>query len=278
MAPARTQQVSSKEFAAKYKSKREVYNFLAVDAGIYLPAYEQVTIYFLKDIVAMRKKAVKARAVRHISVPQYEGLALKDIAQFLDAGHRQVYDFFPDQQEIHKVSKEWICNVCATVLGDAFSAWVKEQIEERNVQVTKKKNLMIAMDPELAAAFQASTKVSRKYLLSMAILTPLFADSEQGRLREPDAVRQQAAPHQEADRGGQAGRVPEGGRVGKCHGRARQPPSSSPNPRGAGGDRQDCCVLYVADDQRRPRRAGLGGLGRHQGRQWLAAALHGWLV
>ena len=27
-------------------------NFLAVDVGIYLPAYEQVSIYFLKDIAA----------------------------------------------------------------------------------------------------------------------------------------------------------------------------------------------------------------------------------
>ena len=32
--------VSAKEFAAKYSSKREVYNFLAVDMGVYLPHYE----------------------------------------------------------------------------------------------------------------------------------------------------------------------------------------------------------------------------------------------
>ena len=50
------QQVTAKEFAAKYQSKRECYNFLAVDAGVYLPAYDQVTIYFLKDLVSGRKK------------------------------------------------------------------------------------------------------------------------------------------------------------------------------------------------------------------------------
>ena len=32
-------QLSVAEFAAKYRSKREVYNFLTVDAGVYLPAY-----------------------------------------------------------------------------------------------------------------------------------------------------------------------------------------------------------------------------------------------
>ena len=28
-----------KEFEAKYRSKREVYHFLSVDTGIYLPSY-----------------------------------------------------------------------------------------------------------------------------------------------------------------------------------------------------------------------------------------------
>jgi len=32
-------QLSAVEFAAKYRSKRECYNFLAVDAGVYLPPY-----------------------------------------------------------------------------------------------------------------------------------------------------------------------------------------------------------------------------------------------
>ena len=31
--------ITAKDFAAKYKSKREVYNFLSVDCGIYLPKY-----------------------------------------------------------------------------------------------------------------------------------------------------------------------------------------------------------------------------------------------
>ena len=33
-----------------------MYNFLAVDVGVYLPAYEQATIYFLKDITMGKKK------------------------------------------------------------------------------------------------------------------------------------------------------------------------------------------------------------------------------
>ena len=33
------QRVSAKEFASKFKSKRECYNFLAVDCEVYLPPY-----------------------------------------------------------------------------------------------------------------------------------------------------------------------------------------------------------------------------------------------
>ncbi len=37
-APAKVK-ITAKEFAAKFRSKREVYNFLAVQVGAYLPSY-----------------------------------------------------------------------------------------------------------------------------------------------------------------------------------------------------------------------------------------------
>ena len=49
-------EVSAKLFAAKFNSKREVYNFLAVDVDVYLPHFDLVTIYFLKDLAHGRKK------------------------------------------------------------------------------------------------------------------------------------------------------------------------------------------------------------------------------
>ena len=46
LAPAKVK-ITAKEFAAKYRSKREVYNFLAVDVGVYLPAYGKWLSKFL---------------------------------------------------------------------------------------------------------------------------------------------------------------------------------------------------------------------------------------
>ena len=63
-------QVTSKEFAAKYRSKREVYNFLATDVGVYLPPYDNVTIYFLKELMGGKKSMVNTKMVKTIHIPQ----------------------------------------------------------------------------------------------------------------------------------------------------------------------------------------------------------------
>ena len=42
---------SVKDFAAKYRSKGECYRFLAVDLGVFLPPYNNVTVWHLKDLI-----------------------------------------------------------------------------------------------------------------------------------------------------------------------------------------------------------------------------------
>mgnify|MGYP002836981962 CR=1 FL=1 len=44
--------VNVNTFAAKYKSKREVYTFLTIDGNAYLSAFDTLTVYFLKDLVS----------------------------------------------------------------------------------------------------------------------------------------------------------------------------------------------------------------------------------
>ena len=49
-------QITAASFASKFNSKREIYMFLTVDVHAYLPAYDTVTIYFLKDLISGAKK------------------------------------------------------------------------------------------------------------------------------------------------------------------------------------------------------------------------------
>ena len=105
---------------------------------------------------------IKSKEARHISVPYYDTLTIKTILAFLDDGREKVYDYLPDLQELDKVSREWICNVCYTVLQDEFGDQVNTQVRNRNEEVIEKGELNIEMDAEVFAAFQASTSVSRK--------------------------------------------------------------------------------------------------------------------
>ena len=68
----------------------------------------------------------------------------------------------PIPRELHKVSREWIYNVVATVLGTVFTDWVKDLIDDRNEDIRDKRKLDIELDPDVAEAFRASTAVSSK--------------------------------------------------------------------------------------------------------------------
>jgi hypothetical protein len=73
-----------------------------------------------------------------------------------------------------KLPKEWIGNVGYSILGNTFSNWVKDQIEARNQKLQVQGSMHIELDPDVAAAFQASTAVSRKYHqpISSVFLSP----------------------------------------------------------------------------------------------------------
>ena len=72
--------INIKDFEAKYKSKREVYTFLskcpgltlvAIDGNAYLPPYDNVSIYWLKDIVAgVTRRFLSCDSIRYLNVPQ----------------------------------------------------------------------------------------------------------------------------------------------------------------------------------------------------------------
>ena len=111
-----------------------------------------------------RKKAyIHVDDVKTLHVPQYKNLSIEKILTFASTKPK-VEKFLPDGIDLPKVPKQWIVNVCAVVIGPAFKDWVVDQMEERNALMAKKKDVMIEMDSMMAAKFDASTHVSRKYL------------------------------------------------------------------------------------------------------------------
>jgi hypothetical protein len=121
-------------------------------------------VYFLRELMSLKKKRLHTTQIRTIHVPQYEGLGIKEIRQFLDEVHPEVYDYLPEPDiELPKTPKQYVVNVVATILKEEFSKWVKLQVWARHEKVAVKKDVMIQMDPEMLAIFQASTAVSSKF-------------------------------------------------------------------------------------------------------------------
>ena len=124
---------------------------------------ENVTVYFLKDILMGKKRHVKNDVVQSIFVPQYELLTIEKILNF--AGQDpNLQHYLPDGPDIKKIPKQWMYDFCAAVIGQPFRDWVKEQIEDRNATFARKNQMFIGMDPQFAAEYRASTHVSRKCL------------------------------------------------------------------------------------------------------------------
>ena len=107
---------------------------------------DNVTIYFLKDIIARKKRKLNNNEVQTLHLPHYKCLSLEKIFTFISDLPR-IDSYLPDEPDLSHVPKQWIVNVCAAVIGDPFKQWVREQIEERNELMAEKKEVMIAMDP-----------------------------------------------------------------------------------------------------------------------------------
>ena len=87
--------VNSKAFAAKASGKREVYRLLSMDANVYLPAYEVVTIYNMRDLMCNVRWRIKCHKIHHINVPQYAGLSIEEMMAWAVKRPGQVMMYLP---------------------------------------------------------------------------------------------------------------------------------------------------------------------------------------
>ena len=130
-----------------------------------------------------RKRYLTNDEVKSQHVPAYKNLTLEKIlANVCSRGRIDLY--LPDEPDIRKVPKQWVVNVCTGVLGDDFKDWVHEQVEERNALMADRKEVMIAMDPAMAAKLAASTHVSHKYATVIIFFSHSFNLRNERRLSQ----------------------------------------------------------------------------------------------
>ena len=77
---------------------------MASEVKAYLPAIECVTIFFLKELACSERKYIKSDKARHLSVPHFEGLTVKEFLEYANQ-HPGLHLYFPPEKEIDKLPR-----------------------------------------------------------------------------------------------------------------------------------------------------------------------------
>ena len=141
-----------------------MYDFLATKCKTYLPKYDQVTIWHLRDLIAGKTLRIPAEKAQHLHVPHYEGLSISKILEFAgECKEGAALKYLPkDHLDVDRLPRQYVINVIYTVCGEEFDRWINETIETRNNDILKQRDLAIEMDPEIAKIFHQSSSVSSR--------------------------------------------------------------------------------------------------------------------
>ena len=121
--------MTAKDFASKMRDKQEVYHFLTHEVGAYLSSYDTMTVWHMRDLVSGKKKRIKGTDVKHLNVPQYEGLKIEAFFKFAN-NYPEVLRALPTEQaEKEKLPRQYVINVIYTLVGEPFRNWVDKQVD-----------------------------------------------------------------------------------------------------------------------------------------------------
>ena len=95
---------------------------------------------------------IKCNELKMIFVPYYPNLTIEKFLSLL-VRYPEVREFLPEDRDIPKLPRGWICNVFFTIVGTPFREWVFDQIAKRNEKVATVTNVMIDVDAEIYKAF-----------------------------------------------------------------------------------------------------------------------------
>ena len=105
---------------------------------------------------------IKSKDIKHIIIPCFEGLSIKELMQFARKYSKVMKALPVVEKEIEKLPRQYIANIIYTLVEEPFYEWVEAQINIRNEKMADKMDVHIEMDPELVKVFKESTAVTSK--------------------------------------------------------------------------------------------------------------------
>ena len=77
-----------------------------------------------------KRKFISRQEVKKAYCPHIEGLTLPEIMNFIRR-FPQILEYLPEEEELHRVGREFVCNVAYTLRPNEFTAFVREKEQLR---------------------------------------------------------------------------------------------------------------------------------------------------
>ena len=95
-----------------------------------------------------------------MNVPHYPGLTFATILEQAKLIPEVMTCLPSNKEELMSVGRQYLINVVYSIVGQQFSEWVRQKIDERNLKLQTKEGL-IKMDPGVKQAWENSGFVSQ---------------------------------------------------------------------------------------------------------------------
>ena len=79
----------------------------------------------MRDLCSGQKKIIKSTSVKHIAIPSFEGLTIKDLLFYANM-YPEVMNALPSGDELNKVPRQYIADIIYTMVGEPFHQWVDQ--------------------------------------------------------------------------------------------------------------------------------------------------------
>ena len=121
------QKIHISELGIKSRSKKEVYDLLWNEGGIYFPPIADANHKYISQVIVGDKLHLKWRDINVCRIPHLKGLTVEEVVKFWEE-KANISDYPPDYEYQKQPNRQWLCNVLNILLGDTFSDFVQQKL------------------------------------------------------------------------------------------------------------------------------------------------------
>ena len=108
------------------------------------------------------RQAFRLHAMTSLEARPLAGSETLTISKILDfaAAYPGMEDYLPEPRDIPMLPRQWLINMCHAIIGQDFSDFVRQSVDERHTKMADRHNLNVEVDPEILDIIKSSAAVS----------------------------------------------------------------------------------------------------------------------